>query len=121
MFTQTWKKYLPVITILLKRSATTSEETLGMNYTDFERATGGRKIKFSFSQLQLNKGRMNSEVKQNPLAKEFADLLREDETTRKLIASQYLEFSLNNDLKLTIKNNTPAMAGAEETDEEAKN
>ncbi len=121
MFTQTWKKYLPVITILLKRSATTSEETLGMNYTDFERATGGRKIKFSFSQLQLNKGRMNSEIKQNPLAKEFADLLREDETTRKLIAGQYLEFSLNNDLKLTIKNNTPAMAGAEETDEEAKN
>lgn len=125
MFTQTWKKYLPVIAILLKRSATTSQETLDMNYTDFERATGGRKIKFSFSQLQLNKGRINSEIKQNPLAKEFADLLREDETTRKLIAGQYLEFSLNNDLKLTIKNNTPAMAEAaaepEDADNESKN
>ncbi|WP_152270537.1 hypothetical protein [Agriterribacter humi] len=106
MFTQTWKKYLPVIVILLKRSAG-SEQKLSMNHTDFERATGGRKIKFSFTQLQLNKGRINSEIKQAAVAKELADLLREDAVTKKLIAGQYLEFSLSNDFQLSIKNNTP--------------
>ncbi len=110
MFTQTWKKYLPVIAILLKRSAG-SEQKLNMNFTDFERATGGRKIKFSFTRLQLNNGRINPEIKQTAVAKELAELLREDALTQKIIAGQYLEFSLNNDFQLSIKNNTPP-AGA---------
>ena len=107
MFIYTWKKYLPVIAILIKRSAT-AEQILSMNHTDFGRAAGGRKIKFSFSQLQLNKGRVNTEVKQAPHVMELAELLQRDELTQKLLVGQYLEFSMNNDFKLTIKNNTPA-------------
>ena len=114
MFTQTWKKYLPVISILLKRS-TVSEQVLSMNNTDFERATGGRKIKLSFSHLQLNKGRVNTEFKQAALAKELAQVLQEDELTSKLIAGHHLEFSLSNDFQLTIRNTTPV---AEEIAEE---
>jgi hypothetical protein len=106
MFTQTWKKYLPVIAILLKRSAI-AEQTLGLNHTDFERAAGGRKIKFNFSQLQLNKGRINTEVKHSPVAKELAVTLQEDDHIHDLLAGQFLEFSLNNDFLLTIKNLTP--------------
>ena len=43
MFTQTWKKYLPVILILMKKSAL-EDQVLKVNQTDFERAAGGRKI-----------------------------------------------------------------------------
>ncbi len=103
MFSQTWKKYLPVITILIKRSAT-AEQTMSLNNTDFERAAGGRKIKFSFTQLQLNKGRINNEVKHSPFAKELAMLLQEEDSTKPLIAGLHLEFSLNNHFQLTIKN-----------------
>jgi hypothetical protein len=106
MFTQTWKRYLPVIAILIKRSGG-AEQVLSMNNTDFERAAGGRKIKFSFSHLQLNKGRINSAVKQAPLAKELAEVLQEDEIMKRLIAGLNLEFSMNNSFQLTIKNNTP--------------
>lgn len=106
MFSQTWKKYLPVITILIKRSAT-AEQTLSLNNTDFERAAGGRKIKFNFTHLQLNKGRINTEVKHSPVAKELSVILQEDDTIKSLIADQYLEFSLNSSLQLLIKNNTP--------------
>ncbi len=117
MFTQTWKKYLPFIVILLKRSAS-GAQTLNMNHTDFERAAGGRKIEYSFSQLQLNNGRINTAVKQLPLAKEFAVLLQEDELTRKLLPGQNFEFSMSNDFLLTIKNNTPVSeAETEETNE----
>ena len=105
MFTQTWKIYLPVITILLKRSVQ-GEQTLHMNLTDFERATGGRKIKFSFSKLQLNNGRINNMTKHTHLAKELVALLMEDEQTRKLLQKKQFEFSMTNDFQLTIKNNT---------------
>jgi hypothetical protein len=120
MFTQTWKKYLPVIVILLKRSAS-GAQTLNMNHTDFERAAGGRKIKYSFSQLQLNNGRINTAVKQLPLAKEFAVLLQEDELTRKLLPGQNFEFSMSNDFLLTIKNNTPVPEAGSETETEESN
>jgi hypothetical protein len=49
MYSQTWNKYLPVIRILLKRSATAPQQT-GLNKTDFE--TGGsrtRKLSCSFT------------------------------------------------------------------------
>lgn len=120
MFTQTWKKYLPVITILLKRSSV-SEQTLNMNHTDFERASGGRKTKFSFSQLLLNKGRLNISEKQNPLAKELAVLLQEEEATRRILSDQQFEISMNNYFQLTIKNTTPLPEVPEEniTEEES--
>lgn len=116
MFTQTWKKYLPVIAILIKRSAS-ADQTLSMNHTDFERAAGGRKIKYSFSQLQLNNGRINTAIKQAPLAKEFAELLQEDELTRRLLPGHQFEFSLSNDFQLTIRNNTPVPEPASETEQ----
>lgn len=106
MFTQTWKKYLPVITILLKRSAN-GEQTLSLNHTDFQRAAGGRKIKFSFSNLQLNNGRINSTGKHTPVARELAEVLQENEQTRKLLPKQQFEFSMGGDFQMVIQNNTP--------------
>ena len=93
--------------ILLKKSVI-GTQILSMNNTDFERAAGGRKIKYSFTQLQLNKGRINTEVKHTPMARELAVMLQEDDIVKKLIADQHIEFSMTNDFKLTIKNNTPA-------------
>ena len=111
MFAQTWKKYMPVIAILLKRSAA-GEQSLSMNDTDFRRAAGGRKIKFSFSRLQLNNGRINNGMELSPIAKEFAVLLQEGEITRTILKEQQFEFAMNNDFQLSIKNNTPVAVEA---------
>jgi hypothetical protein len=111
MFTQTWKKYVPVIAILLKRSVN-GEQTLKLNHTDFERAAGGRKIKFSFNNLELNNGRMNSLAKHTPIVKELAQVLQEHELTRGLIRNQNLEFMMNNDFELLIKNHTAQVKDA---------
>ncbi len=113
MFKPTWRKYLPVMTILLKRS-TGSEQLLNMNHTDFERAVAGRKTKFSFSQLQLNNGKINPEVKHNPIAKELAELLQEDSSTMRILAGKRYEFEMNNDFQLVIRNNTPVLEASEE-------
>lgn len=108
MFSQTWKKYLPVIVILLKRSAN-AEQTLNVNHTDFERAAGGRKIKFSFASLRLNNGRIDNTVKHSPFARDFAAVLQEDEQARKLLQQQQFEFSMNSNFQLLIRNITPAV------------
>ncbi|MFM9909872.1 MAG: hypothetical protein ACKVOW_11010 [Chitinophagaceae bacterium] len=111
MFGLTWKKYLPVIAILLKRSVT-GDQTLNMNHTDFKRAAGGRKLKFSFSKLYINNGRISNGMDLSPLAKELAAVLQEGELSRHILKEQQFEFSMNNDFVLTIKNNTPAVTEA---------
>ena len=119
MFSQVWKKYLPVIVILMKRSIN-GEQTLDMNPSDFQRAAGGRKIKYSFANLHLTNGRINNMVKHLPLAKEFATVMQEDEITRKLLQHKLFEFSMNNSCQLSIKNSTPPSeqeALSEENDE----
>jgi len=109
MFSQTWSKYLQVIVILMKRSST-GEQSLNMNHTDFERAAGGRKIKYSFSNLFLNNGKIDNTVKLTPVAREFAVILQENELTKNLLKQKNFEFSMNNDFRLLIKNNTPIEA-----------
>ena len=116
MFTQTWSKYLPVIKILLKRSAT-GEQILSMNGTDFQRAAGGRKVKFSFN-ITLRKGRLPSIDNPPPLARDFAEALQGDETTRQLVRVHEYEFTLTNNFQLQIRNTTPpAEADAGNNDE----
>lgn len=102
MFTQTWKKYLPVILILMKK-ATQGDQVLKVNQTDFDRAAGGRKIKYSFNHVELKKGRLNSQAKHSPFAKEFATIMQEDDITRGFLSQRWFEFSMSNDLQLTIK------------------
>ncbi len=105
MFKQTWKKYLPVIAILLKRSAA-GDQTLNLDEADFLRAAGGRKIKFSFSNVSLNNGRIEYSAKLSPMAKEFVESLMESDLMNVLTKGQQFEFELNNDFQLLIKNVT---------------
>ena len=113
MFTQTWNKYLPIIKILMKRSST-GTQTLDMNRTDFERAAGGRKVKFTFS-VTLHKGRIQNITSPPPLAKELSTILQEDEMTRKLIRQQDYDFSLNSGFQLTKKTTLPPATETEAT------
>jgi hypothetical protein len=115
MFTQTWNKYLPIIKILMKRSAT-GPQTLDMNLTDFQRAAGGRKVKFTFS-VTLHKGRIQNITSPPPLARELSDILQQDDMTRQLVRQQDYEFSLNSSFQLTIKTNTPPATEEQSTSE----
>ena len=118
MFIQTWNKYLPVIKILLKRSVN-SEQTLDMNKSDFQRAAGGKKVKFTFS-VALVKGRANGSENPPPLAKDLIAVLQQDETANKFMRQNELELNMNSNFQLLIKNTTPAtepVASIEETEE----
>lgn len=115
MFIQTWNKYLPIIKILMKRSVN-GDQVLDMNTTDFQRAAGGRKVKYTFS-FSLLKGRPQLTSTISPLAKELITVLQEDDMTRKLIRAQDFEFSMNNSFQLHIKNSTPPAPEGEASSE----
>ena len=107
MFLQTWKKYLPVIILLMKRSEK-GDQVLDMNYTDFQRATAGKKTKLTFSSLQLNNGRPNFDANNTQLAKDLIIVLQENEQAGAMLKNKKFEFSVNSNFQLTIRNNTVA-------------
>lgn len=117
MFLHTWTKYLPVIKILLKRSVN-AEQTLDMNSSDFQRASGGKKVKFTFS-VQLIKGRTQAGDNPPPIAKDLVSLLQQDKITHRFLQQNELEIAVNSDFQLYIKNNTTVEPPVEPASEEA--
>jgi len=105
MFLQTWKKYLPVIILLMKRSDK-GDQVLDMNYTDFQRATGGKKTKLTFSSLRLVNGRTGYDANNTQLAKDLILVLQENEQTGSMLRQKQFEFSVNANFQLTIRNTT---------------
>jgi hypothetical protein len=116
MFLQIWSKYLPVIKILLKRSVN-AEQTLDMNSTDFQRASGGKKVKFNFS-VQLVKGRGQAGENFPPIAKDLVSVLQQDNTTYRFLQQNEVEIGVNSAFQLYIKNNTPVGKPVEQVSED---
>jgi hypothetical protein len=77
---------------------------LGLNQTDFEKASGGRKISYTFSSIQLINGRRNIGIKQKAVVDDLIRVLQENDLTEKLIRNHSLEFSLDSSFVLEIKN-----------------
>ena len=107
-YTQVWNKYLPVIRILLKRSAT-EEQSLGLNRIDFEKGSRTRKPACSFN-IELVNGRLSTIIQSVP-AKELITAMLDDDVTKSLLRQNTYAISLNSDFQLKIKNNTPASEG----------
>ena len=103
MFTQPWKKYLPVIRILLKRSLRT-DQTLDMDESDFKRA-GAKKVKFTFSAVITN-GRLSGPAV-SPLASDFCAVLLQDDLVIEFLRNKTIMFTTLNNFQLQIKNITP--------------
>jgi hypothetical protein len=105
MYIQTWKKYLPVIRILLKRSAS-AEQVFSVDRLDFEKVSSLRKPVCSFS-IKLTNGRM-SPFNPNVTGKDLFTVLMEDDLSRALIRSNEYHISMSNKYELQIKNANPA-------------
>ncbi|HEY4151645.1 MAG TPA: hypothetical protein VGM41_22050 [Chitinophagaceae bacterium] len=106
MYTHIWNKYLPIIRILLKKSAS-GDQTLNLNRIDFERAGTGRKAGYKFT-IQLNNGRVANVISTSPLAMDLAAVLLEDAVVKELVRTNNYEVSLNTKFQVSLKNTTPA-------------
>ena len=107
MFIQIWNKYLPVIRILLKRSVN-GQQTLQADKSDFQRAAGGKKIKFTFSIL-VTKNRASAKESSPQIIKDFLAVIQQDSITSEILRKSEVEFSMNSSFQLLIKNNSLAL------------
>jgi hypothetical protein len=101
MFFQTWNKYLPVIRILLKRSAN-SEQALDMNQSDFERAAGGKKVKFTFS-ITLANRRLVRHEGATTIAHDLISVLLQDNAAGEFLVKKEIELTMTSSFQLQIR------------------
>ena len=106
MYTHIWNKYLPVIRILLKKSAA-GNQTLDLNRIDFERAGSGRKAGYKFN-IELEDGKVGNVISGSDLASHLAIVLLEDAGIKQILKDGNYSISLNTRFQLLIKNTSIA-------------
>lgn len=102
MYTQIWNKYIPVIRILLKRTAQQGDQLLDLNRMDFERAGSARKSGYKFS-IEFVNGKVANVISNLPLAPDLAQSLLDDNVIRDILQNKDYTISLNTKFQLSIK------------------
>lgn len=101
MYNHIWKKYLPIVKILMKK-AITEDQVLDLNRVDFERAGTGRKAGYKFS-IELTDGKVGNVISGSELALHLAQVILEDDAAKQIMADNNFEISLNTKFQLSIK------------------
>ncbi len=117
MYTHIWLKYLPIIKILMKRSANGDDQTLDLNRIDFERAGTGRKSGYKFT-IELNNGRVANVISNSPLAPDLAAVLLQDDAVKTILSNNNFHVILNTKFQLSIKNSSPQPKEESKSDKE---
>ncbi len=102
MYNHIWKKYLPIIKILLKKSLT-AEQILNLNRIDFERAGTGRKAGYKFK-IEFTDGKVGNVISGSTLAMHLAQVIMEDDSVKEILNDHNFQVSLNTRFQLLIKN-----------------
>ena len=102
MYNHIWKKYLPIIKILLKKSLA-EEQVLTLNRIDFERAGTGRKAGYKFK-IEFTDGKVGNVISGSALAMQLAQVIMEDDSVKEILNEHIFQVSLNTRFQLIIKN-----------------
>jgi len=102
-FLSVWNKYLPVVRILLKKSAT-EEQVLSINRIDFERAGATNKSGYRFTINFIN-GRPDALYSGNDLVQTYISVLTSDEVINDLLLKNDYTFTFTSKYQLYIKHN----------------
>lgn len=103
LFLTAWKKYIPVIRILIKKSAE-GFQVLNMDRSDFEK-DAKRKIGYRF-EVNFVGNKPDIIITGNEIIKSFIYALVDDEIINYLLLKNNYSFSLNSKYQLQIKNNS---------------
>jgi len=100
-YLQTWKKYLPVIRLHLKRSLA-EEQQFKLNITDFESAGERGKSGYTFN-LQMENGKVTNNISGSAVARDLFELLKTDETIKAFLQDRSVKISVGKSFMLTIR------------------
>lgn len=101
MYTQIWKKYLPVLRILVKR-AVSEEQHFQLNVPDFEKVGPSRKASARFT-ITLSRGRTENTKSLSPMAKDLADVLLQDPALNELFLQNTYVVGMSTKFMIDIK------------------
>src|ERR1700744_6365759 len=100
-YLQTWKKYLPVIRLHLKRSLN-EEQSFKLNITDFESAGDRGKSGYTFN-LQMENGKPVNNISGSAVAGGFYEALKADEAAKAILQGRSVKISVGKSFMLSIK------------------
>jgi hypothetical protein len=97
----TWKRYLPVIRLHLKKSLT-EEQSFKLNIQDFESAGDRGKSGYTFS-LAMENGKIANNISGSAVARDLYEALKSDETIKAMLQDKSVKISVGKSFLLTIK------------------
>jgi len=100
-YLQTWKKYLPVIRLHLKRSVN-EEQQFKLNITDFESAGERGKSGYTFN-LQMENGKVKNNISGSAVARDLFESLKNDDIIKAFLQDKSVKISVGKSFTLSIK------------------
>ncbi len=97
----TWKRYIPVIRLHLKRSLT-EEQQFKLNITDFESAGDRGKSGYTFN-IALENGKVTNNISGSAVARDLYEALKADEAIKAMLQNKSIKISVGKSFMLTIK------------------
>jgi hypothetical protein len=97
----TWKKYLPVIRLHLKRSLN-EDQSFKLNITDFESAGDRGKSGYTFN-ITMENGRVMNNISGSAVARDLYELLKNDEIIKGILQDKNVKISVGKSFLLSIK------------------
>jgi hypothetical protein len=100
-YLMTWKRYLPVIRLHLKKSLT-EEQNFKLNITDFESAGDRGKSGYTFNIL-IENGRVINNISGSAVARDLYEALKSDEAVKAILQDKSVKISVGKTFILSIK------------------
>ena len=97
----TWRKYIPVIRLHLKRSLT-EDQSFKLNITDFESAGDRGKSGYTFN-IQMENGKVTNNISGSAVARDLYEALKGDEAIKALLQDKSVKISVGKTFMLSIK------------------
>jgi hypothetical protein len=97
----TWKRYIPVIRLHLKRSLN-EEQQFKLNITDFESAGDRGKSGYTFN-IALENGKVTNNISGSAVARDLYEALKADEAIKAMLQNKSIKISVGKSFMLTIK------------------
>jgi hypothetical protein len=100
-YLMTWKRYLPVIRLHLKKSLV-EEQNFKLNITDFESAGDRGKSGYTFN-ITMENGRVTNNISGSAVARDLYEALKSDETIKAMLMDKNIKISVGKSFLLSIK------------------
>ncbi len=97
----TWKRYIPVIRLHLKRSLN-EEQQFKLNITDFESAGDRGKSGYTFN-IALENGKVTNNISGSAVARDLYEALKADEAIKAMLQNKSIKISVGKSFMLSIK------------------